>query len=198
MSNKAVNAGFWAVGMAMLVGCSPGQPEAGERVASAPAATGTPTGIPDAAPANPADPCVAATTPAVASLTGRYEVVSFERFRGGLMTREAALEKVGEAMLMTEAEFRFEGEQLASPRYEIACHNDVPVEGEVPTYEARGLSTFYGVASDRDVVWVMTVNDAEGKYHASFEVVPDSSGAELWQLGDGWLFVLERVEADPE
>ena len=115
------------------------------------------------------------------------------------MTRDAALEKVGEALLMTDTEFRFDGKQLASPKYEITCHNDVPVEGEVPTYEARSLSTFYGVASDRDVVWVMTVNDGSGKYQASFEVLPGEHEAELWQLGDGWLFVLKRArEGNPE
>lgn len=193
MLNKGISGGFWVVGVAMLVGCSSAQPEAAPEVASAPARTSV--SIPGAVPTSNTAPCVVATPPAIASLMGRYEIASFERFRGGLMTRDAALQRVGEAMLMTEAEFRFDGKQLASPKYEIACHNDVPVEGEVPTYEARSLSSFYGVASDRDVVWVMTVRDSAGERQAGFEIFPGNDGAELWQLGDGWLFVLRPIES---
>lgn len=174
--------GLLVLGAFVVIGCSSGQ-------------SGTPdnsmqASTPSDVPTSNVDPCAVATPPAVASLMGRYKISSFERYRGGLMPHAAALERVGKEMLMTDAEFQFDGEQLASPKYEIACYNDIRVEGEVPTYEARSLSSFYGFASDRDVVWVLTVHDSADQKRASFEVLPGNDGPELWELGDGWLFML--------
>jgi hypothetical protein len=136
---------------------------------------------------------VCASAPSIAELMGRYRVVSVERYRGGLTSREEALARVGERVLLSDAELNLYGRTLVAPRYNLLCHRFSREEGEVPTNEERLLSTFYGYRSDREVVWELEVSADNGEFYYAFEVVPSNGGIELWDLSDGWIYFMRPV-----
>lgn len=131
--------------------------------------------------------------PAVADLMGLYRVMSVERFRGGLTTREEALARVGAQVLLSGAEFRIDSNEVASPQYKLVCHQFSREEGEVPTTEERLLSTFYGYGRDREVVWELEISAEQGSFYYAFEVVQGDGGTELWDLNDGWIYFMHSV-----
>lgn len=138
-----------------------------------------------------ANPC--ARMPAMAELMGRYRVVSFERFRGGLTSREEAAARVGTEVLLSTAEFKLGGKTVASPKYDLVCHHFSREESEVPTDEERLLSTFHGYGTDRQVVWELEISASQGDFYYAFEVVRGDGRTELWDLSDGWIYFMHPV-----
>lgn len=144
-----------------------------------------------------ADACLQSEAPALSDVWGRYVIARIERYRGGLTTPDSANEQVGKKVFLSQDLFQHDRGSITSPRYKMVCHDDTRVEGEVPTYADRSVSTFYGFGSDREVVWTLEIRGADSdRALFKFEVVPGENGLELWDTYDGWIYFLRPTDDD--
>lgn len=140
--------------------------------------------------------CEAAKRLPLEGILDSYQVLSVEKYRGGLTTREEARARIGSDVIITANRFSLDDRESSAPRYSLQCHDITRSEGEVPTGRERLLGPFFGLGADREVVWEITVEDGRsGDYLAAFEVVPQGGSFELWRLYDGWVYVLSSAGA---
>lgn len=120
-----------------------------------------------------------------------YCVTDVERYRGGLTTREQALSRQHEIVLISEDEFSLWGEEVYErPLYRIAKHPIMTEEGEVPNYQQR-FGSFYGHGVERETVVTFRAYNASAPNEGYvFEVVDH----QLWLFLDGWFYKLEKKD----
>jgi hypothetical protein len=126
-------------------------------------------------------------------LQSRYEIVSAEKFRGGLTSREEAEGTVGLEVAILADRFRLGEVVIDRPAYKLQCYPVATTEGEVDPYR---WSNFYGFHTARRFIEVLAVYESESSENARyrFEVIgPD----ELWRMFDGWLFSLKKKPGCP-
>lgn len=168
-----------------LGGCSAQAPVPADTAASPAPSADAPATSADAG-GMPAVSCEAGQS--VAPYLGRYETVSAERYRGGLTDEATAQARVGESVLVSEEAFEVRDTTIDNPAYRISCHPVAKAEGEVPTEK---WSTFYGVATDRDSVKVLEVQDPVLDDEAPeflIEILPGPAGLQLLEMYDGWIY----------
>ena len=119
-----------------------------------------------------------------------FEVVSVEKYRGGLTSRTDAEAAIGQEMELSPGIFRLGHVTIEQPQYETHCHPK-PAEGEVT--QERG-SVFYGYGIERRQIEIISVFVPKETHPAyRFELI---SRKELWRLYDGWLYRLQRREPE--
>ncbi len=129
----------------------------------------------------------------IGQLQSRYEIVSVEKFRGGLTSREEAEGAVGLEVAILANRFRLGEVVIDRPAYKLQCYPAATTEGEVDPYR---WSNFYGFHTARRFIEVLAVYDSGSSENPRyrFEVIgPD----ELWRMYDGWLFSLKKTGCPP-
>lgn len=129
----------------------------------------------------------------IGQLQSRYEIVSVEKFRGGLTSREEAEGAVGLEVAILANRFRLGEVVFDRPAYKLQCYPVATTEGEVDPYR---WSNFYGFHTARRFIEVLAVYDSESSENPRyrFEVIgPD----ELWRMYDGWLFSFKKTGCPP-
>ena len=127
-------------------------------------------------------------TRTIAQLQSHYEIVSVEKFRGGLTSREDAERGVGLEVAVLADLFRLGEVVIDRPVYNLHCYPVPTTEGEVDPHR---WSNFYGFKTDRRFIEVLAVYESESSERPNyrFEVI---GADELWRMFDGWLFRLRK------
>lgn len=130
---------------------------------------------------------------------GTYRIASVDKYGGGLSSAAQAKARVGQSVVLSREAFKstWDDTGIANPVYAISCFPVNRKEGEVPaTHWGAHWSNFYGFAPQRKTVAVLEIHGGGDKSKAPdywYEIVPTGKGVQLWNLYDGWLYRMDRV-----
>ena len=117
---------------------------------------------------------------------GEYEVISAERYRGGLTTESDANRMIGSFVTLCPSKMISNGTQIDNPVYKKSVSKIIKQEGVVPNNKD---SVFYGVMPERDEIEYIIIykNDNFDSQLERFEVIGKNA---LMTTYDGFFFTL--------
>ncbi|KZN48291.1 hypothetical protein N474_22215 [Pseudoalteromonas luteoviolacea CPMOR-2] len=115
---------------------------------------------------------------------GVYEVISVEKYRGGLTTQEEANKKIGGLITLCPTSFTDGDYAIAKPVYKNSRELLSKEEGVVPSDKN---SAFYGFMSDREHIEYISIFEPDDtkNIYSRYEVIGNNM---LMESYDGYFF----------
>ena len=118
-----------------------------------------------------------------------YEIVGVVKYKGGLTTEDDSKSRIGEHVAILADSFTHPAHSISNPSYKMICERSRTTEGDIG--RERRWSTYYMHGVGREIIQAIEVYDSNAPFshaHPVFEIVGD----ELWELADGWMYIMKR------
>ena len=117
---------------------------------------------------------------------GIYEIISVEKYRGGLTTQEEANKKIGFSITLCPTNFSDGDHTIAKPIYRKSRKLILKEEGVVPSDRN---SAFYGFMSNREYIEYISIFEPDDtkSIYSQYEVIGKNI---LMESYDGFFFKL--------